>query len=202
MDFNYSSGDIMTLGVEAACKEAYAGGTGEGRLEGFQFGIPVGIAIGHAMATDAASPVAMYKSGPHTVLKYRDGSKTRVTYDEDSGRPYDTEKAVMAAMLKHLAGNAYLRALSQLMPDAEEGSRDPVEDDEPEIRDDKWTTDPVSIALDGDVHERPERDEGDLGHVFGPEDAELLQELYAMGAEPMFDPQEFADARDGERENS
>ncbi len=98
------------------------------RNEGFEAGkqamchnaVLLGSRLGQAdmMASfeQAATVVAVYRNGDNTVLEFADGSKTKVTYQPEYGYAYDHEKAIMAAMLKRLTGNEYIRALKEFVP--------------------------------------------------------------------------------------
>lgn len=179
-EFNFTEQEIRNKGVETACREAYERGRREGVCPGavgaaFAAGMFAGAMETHE-AVDLASTVKnVYRNGNNTVLEFADGSKTRVTYDSGYGYAYDDEKAIMAAMLKRLTGNGYIKALKAFARRTEEPvpvdctgsknnvSRDMIVRTDPDVDRyfDKPTTDPVSQAL-ADMR----RDDPDLWEDF------------------------------------
>lgn len=179
-EFNLTEQEIRNKGVETACREAYERGRREGVCPGavgtaFAAGMFAGAMETHE-AVDLASTVKnVYRNGDNTVLEFADGTKTRVTYDPGYGYAYDDEKAIMAAMLKRLTGNSYIKALKAFARRCGEPvpvdctgsknnvSRDmiPREDSEPMVDLDSPSTDPVFQAL-ADMR----RDDPDLWEDF------------------------------------
>lgn len=87
----------------------------------FEDGVRAGLekGLGQGMydtveAFDRAQEITkVVHNGNVTIAYFADGCSEKVTYDPSFGYAYDGEKAVMAALLKHLVGNAYLRALKR-----------------------------------------------------------------------------------------
>lgn len=182
-EFNFTEQEIRNMGVETACRQAYERGKQEGGVcpgaigAAFAAGMFAGGMETHEAVDRASTVTHVYRNGNHTVLEFADGSKTRVTYDPRYGYAYDDEKAIMAAMLKRLTGNAYIKALKEFARKDEApaepscacpGGRDNVSramisrsDPDADRYFDRPTNDPVSKAL-ADMR----RDDPDLWEDF------------------------------------
>lgn len=115
--FDTSKLDLQKLGLEAACKMAYEQGVRDGSPAAFRCGMCAG---GHSvmeMFRGASTVTAVYRNKGNTVLQFADGSKSKVGYNPAYGYGYDYEKAIMAAMLKNLVGNDYIKVLKQFVPE-------------------------------------------------------------------------------------
>ena len=164
--FKTTEQDIHDRGVEAMCQDAYERGKREGICPGaigaaFAAGMFAGGLETHEAVDRASTVKKVYRNGNNTVLEFADGSKTRVTYDPGYGYAYDDEKAIMAAMLKRLTGNSYIKALKEFARRDESpaevdcsGAKDniargmiPREDMEPPVDMSVPSTDPVFRAL-------------------------------------------------------
>lgn len=109
--------NVAELCLDAVCKQAYDKGFEDGcncpetLLESFN--------AGYAKATDdfenylgmhmAVVDVIYHEN--KTVVKFADGTASVVFYDPSYGYAYDSEKAIMAALLKHAFGNSYIKVL-------------------------------------------------------------------------------------------
>lgn len=83
----------------------------------FEQGVDAGV---NALSEDITANMAVegiyfQNKGNRTVVKYSDKSVSVVDYDPDCGYPYDKEKAIMAAMLKHIYGNYYIHVLESVI---------------------------------------------------------------------------------------
>lgn len=85
--------------------------------EGYSEGMTTGVALEHDRLVDtfnlACTVTKVVHNGYITVVEFADGCSEKVVYDPSYGYAYDGEKAVMAAMLKHLEGNRYISALKR-----------------------------------------------------------------------------------------
>lgn len=160
-DFNFTEHDIMSMGINAACRKAYERGRGDYTGSGFLAGMAAGYASAQQGIAAASTVLNVFRNGDVTVLAFADGSRTKVSYDPSYGYAYDDEKAIMAAMLKRVVGNSYIKALKAFARHEEPGWHDDgcpgsrtnvsrymirrTDDDESAA--DGPTTDPVAQAL-------------------------------------------------------
>lgn len=99
--------------MDAVCKKIHDDAYREGFMAGCANGQSVaGIAIMTAFDRACSVDKVIY-NGMKTIVRFKDGDKAIVTYNPEYGYPYDPEKAIMAAMLKHLTGNAYIKPLKK-----------------------------------------------------------------------------------------
>jgi len=65
----------------------------------------------------AASTVTkvVFKDDTMTIVEFLDGDHVIVEHKPEYGYVYDPEKAIMAAMLKHLVGSAYISVLKKFI---------------------------------------------------------------------------------------
>lgn len=181
-EFHFTESEIHSMGIEAACRKAYERGRADGGHAAFLAGQHFGVLTVHQAVADASDVVNVYRNGDHTVLAFADGTKTRVTYRPDYGYGYDDEKAIMAAMLKRLTGNDYIRVLKKFVRHEHDAdcvcecpgpehrrnvSRRMIRRHKPSPLD-VPTTDPVAAAL----------------AEIQTDDAELWQEFHTMPDEP------------------
>ena len=116
--YDTSKLDVNALGLEAACQKAYEDGLREGACGACQGAFSAGLYAGGSilarMYAESATVVDGWFHGDNTVLLFADGEKEKVTFRHEPGCEYDREKAVMACILKHAAGNSYIAALRLL----------------------------------------------------------------------------------------
>lgn len=110
--FDTSNIDIVRLGIEAACQQAYEAGARDA-CGPAHAGMHLGYHAAMAEIASAATPVRAWFNGDHTIMLFEDGKKEKVTWRHEAGSDYDCEKAVMACMLKHVFGNAYIKVLRE-----------------------------------------------------------------------------------------
>lgn len=107
--------DIGRICMDAIRKDAFAKGFGKGFSEGAEAERD---AIMKAFFA-ASSVTKVVHNGPMTIVYFEDGDQAKVTYDPSYGYAYDREKGVMAAILKHVIGNSYLKALRRFEANGE-----------------------------------------------------------------------------------
>lgn len=107
--------DIGRICMDAIRKDAFAKGFGKGFSEGAEAEHD---AIMKAFFA-ASSVTKVVHNGPMTIVYFEDGDQAKVTYDPSYGYAYDREKGVMAAILKHVTGNSYLKALKRFEANGE-----------------------------------------------------------------------------------
>ena len=95
--------------LEAMSKDAFR--------DGFGKGFAAGAHKEHEALLDsffaAATVTKVVYNGYTTIVEFADGEHVSVVYNPDYGYAYDSEKAVMSAILKHIAGNGYISALKR-----------------------------------------------------------------------------------------
>lgn len=109
MGYNPKDAEIGKLCMDAIRKDAFE--------TGFEKGFDAGVKEGHealvANFVDASAVEKVVHVDAKTIVYFADGERETVTYDPKYGYPYDREKSVMAAMLKHVVGNRYLGYLKK-----------------------------------------------------------------------------------------
>lgn len=107
--------------LDVVCQQAYEKGLEDGKNcpESYESGLGEGFETGYAAAVnDFNEYIATHMTVVNvvfdrdkTVVKFADGTTSVVNYDPKYGYPYDREKGIMAALLKHMCGNSYIQVL-------------------------------------------------------------------------------------------
>lgn len=106
---NMNDKDIGMICLNAIRNDAFENGVRQGTAAGMKIG-----SDRMMDALDKACEVTkVVHSGFATYVYFEDGEFEKVTYDPSFGYAYDGEKAIMAALLKHLTGSRYLHALKK-----------------------------------------------------------------------------------------
>ena len=81
--------------------------------KGYKAGLVCGGETADRIFRDMTRVTKVVHNGYVTVVYFGDGMREKVTYNPGYGYAYDGEKAVMAAMLKHLTRGGYIRVLEK-----------------------------------------------------------------------------------------
>lgn len=111
--------NVAELCLDAVCKQAYDQGFEDGSncpealCDAFTAGYAAATNDFENFLAEHTAVVDVIYHENKTVVKFADGSVSVVHYNPEYGYAYDSEKAIMAALLKHMCGNSYIKVLME-----------------------------------------------------------------------------------------
>jgi hypothetical protein len=113
-----NNSNVAEICLDAVCKQAYSKGFEDGcncpevLSEAFNAGYASATSDFEDFLAKHMAVVNVIYHENKTVVKFADGSVSVVFYNPAYGYAYDSEKAIMAALLKHMCGNSYIKVLT------------------------------------------------------------------------------------------